>query len=257
MFKKLKMIGLMIFCGGMLTGCMQTVEMTGQESNMIAESMAGLLLKYDKSYEGDLVYQESKDLRAEIETKEKNSKDMEVTTLTTGREKATKEKNKTNTGNMVKTDNKKNVTGKKAGKTGKIENLDEAIGNKNFKISFQKYETIKSYHGNISNQAFSIDASNNNQLLIAYFDITNLTKTSQNFNLVNSDLKYQLQVDKETLYQPLITLLANDIQYINLDFAAKETKEAVILFEIPKDIDLSNVEMVVSNKDNSLNVKMK
>nr|WP_308742551.1 hypothetical protein [uncultured Anaerocolumna sp.] len=254
MFKKLKMIGLMIFCGGMLTGCMQTVDMTGQESNMIAESMAGILLKYDKTYEGDLIYQESKDLRAEIESKEKKSKDLEVTTLTTGGQKANKGKNKSNSDDMV-TSGKK--AGKTSGKTGKSYNLNETIGNKDFKVSFQKYETSKSYHGNISNQAFSIDASDKNQLLIAYFDITNLTKTSQNFNLINSGLEYHLQVDKETTYKPLITLLVNDIQYINLDFAAKETKEAVILFEIPKDIDLSNVEMIVSNKDNSLNVNMK
>ncbi len=249
MFKKLKMIGLMIFCGGMLTGCMQTVDMTGQESNMIAESMAGLLLKYDKNYEGDLIYQESKDLRAEIELKEEKSK--KVTTLTATGEKA--DKNESNSG-MVTADNKNKVTGKKTDEKNK---LNETLGNKNFKVSFQKYETSKSYDGNISNKAFSIDASNNNQLLIARFDITNLTKKKQNFNLINSNLQYHLQVNKETFYKPLVTILVNDLQYINLDFAAQETKEAVILFEIPKDIDLSNVEMIVSNKDSSLNIKMK
>lgn len=254
MFKKLKMIGLMIFCGGMLTGCMQTVDMTGQESNMIAESMAGLLLKYDKSYEGDLIYQESKDLRAEIESKENKSKN--VKTMDTSGEKASKDRNESNSG-MVTTDNKNKVAGKKAEKTGENDKLNETLENKNFKVSFQKYETSKSYDGNISNKAFSIDASNNNQLLIAHFDITNLTKKNQNFNLINSNLQYHLQVDKETFYKPLVTILVNDLQYINLDFAAQETKEAVILFEIPKDIDLSNVEMIVSNKDNWLNIKMK
>lgn len=261
MFKKLKIMCLVIFCGGMLTGCAQMVDMTNQETNMVAESMAGLLLKHDKNYKGDLVYQESKDLRAEIESQENGSKNLEVTKATTASgEKVIKEELKTqeksNSGKMITTNsmNKKTEKNKKA-----VEyvHLNDIIGNKKFKIDYQKYELSNSYNGNISNQAFTIDASKNNQLLIAYFNITNLTNKSQKLNLADSNIQYQLNAAEGKSYKPLMTLLINDMQYINLDFADEETKEAIIIFEIPKDIDLSNVEMIVNNKVNISNVKMK
>ncbi len=263
MFKKLKIMCLLIFCGGMLTGCGQMVDMTSQETNMVTESMAGLLLKYDKNYKGDLVYQESKDLRAEIESKENASKNLEVTkaaTKTANVKKVNKEELKaqenSNPGKMITADSM-NKAAEKNKKTVEYVHLNDTIGNKNFKIDYQKYELSNSYNGNISNQAFTIDASANNQLLIAYFNITNLTNKSQKLNLAGSNIQYQLNVAEGNSYKPLITLLINDMQYINMDFADGETKEAVILFEIPKDTDLSNVEMAVYNKANISNFKMK
>lgn len=257
MFKKLKMMCLVIFCGGMLTGCMQMVDMTSQETNMVTESMAGLLLKYDKNSEGDLVYQESKDLRAEIESKE-NAK---VTPVTVSGEEKNNEKlliqDNSNSGNMITTNYNKKATDGKSDKQVQYVDLNSIIGNNKFKVDFKKYELSNNYYGNISNQAFTIDPSKNNQLLIAYFDITNFTKKSQNLNLAGSNIQYQLHVGEEKYYNPLMTLLLNDIQYINLDFAVKETKEAVILYEIPKDINLSKVEMIVSKDANTSNVKMK
>lgn len=259
MFKKLKIMGLVIFCGGMLTGCGQMVNMTSQETNMVAESMAGLLLKYDKNYKGDLVYQESKDLRAEIESKEKNdSGNMKVTKVTTanGENENLETHDKSNAGNMITTDSMNKATEKNK-KAIEYVHLNDTIGNANFKIDYQKYELCNSYYGNINKQAFTIDASKNNQLLIAYFNITNLTNKSQKLNLVGSNIEYELNVADGEYYKPLMTLLINDLQYINLDFEAEEAKEAVILFEIPNDIDLSNIEMTVSNKINTSNVKMK
>lgn len=261
MFKKLKMMSLVIFCGGMLTGCMRMVDINNQETNMVTESMAGILLKYDKNYEGDLVYQESKDLRAEIESKENASEMEESKVITVSAKEENNEKllpqDNSNSSNMIPINSNEKGTESKSDKQVQYVDLDKIIGNKKFKVEFKIYELCNHYYGNISNQAFAIDPSKDNQLLIAYFNITNLTKKSQNLNLAGSNIQYQLRVGEGKNYNPLMTLLINDIQYINLDFAVKETKEAVILYEIPKDINLSKVEMIVNKNANTSNVKMK
>jgi len=251
MLKKLKMLGLLVFCGGILTGCVQMVEMTSQENNMIAESMADLLLKYDKNHEEDLIYQESKDLRAQLQAQsETTSETGGITTTSNGENKNITSNDNSNKGGLVTTS-----TIDEADPIA-YTTLNNVFGKNKFQVDYKKYEIKDSYHGNISNQSFAIDPADNKQLLVVYFDITNLSKESKNLNLAKAGIKYQMKIGEDSFY-PLMTLLLNDIQYINLDFAVDETKEAVLLFEIPKNVDLSKLELAVGKKNNIAVINIK
>ena len=48
------------------------------------------------------------------------------------------------------------------------------------------------------------------------------------------------------MYKPLFALLENNLQYINLKVNAGEKVPAVLIFEVTRDIDMSDINLIVS-----------
>ena len=66
---------------------------------------------------------------------------------------------------------------------------------------------------------------------------------------MNYNISYQLTDNNNSVYYPMMTLLNNDIQYINLGINAGKTRKAVILFELPEKIDVSHLLLTLTYED--------
>lgn len=249
---------IVVLCGIMLTGCTQLVELTDQESDMLAEYMAGVVLKSDTDYEDALIYPE------ETEEVPEATIDGAKAILETTDSIETTTSNETS--DVIETSIDENtatleyataVKPEQNQETAEFLNLTEEVGNGKFSITYSNYSFYDSYPNDKNNNYFTLEASANRKLLMVSFDIKNLSNKTQSLNLIEANINYQLDCNTGTIYKPMMTLLINDIQYINLDVAAGKTRKAVIVFDVLKDVDISNINLNISNQDKTTNIKIK
>jgi hypothetical protein len=244
-----------------LTGCAK--EITNHQSDILAEYMAGTVLKNAVGYEQELIYPDeaTKDVAdsSTDEDKEEIADSQEAHTQTSNNSvQVVEEQSGATVVNNTTTNN--NQTDNNQTDHNQIDyNIDyvgliEELGYNNFDISYSDFDFYEKYPND--NNYYSLETTKAKQLLVLTFDITNLSQKSQNLNLLESNINYQLD-NSGLIYNPMITMLMDDIQYINLDFAAKETKKAVIVFEVLKDIDISNTNLIIfyQNKTTIIDIK--
>jgi hypothetical protein len=94
-------------------------------------------------------------------------------------------------------------------------------------------------------------------LLVATFSIKNTLKEIENINLIKSGITYKLDVNAGTVYKPLLTLLKNDLQYIDLDLGPGNSKSVLLIFEVSKDADISNIDLKAEKADKTVKIKLK
>lgn len=71
------------------------------------------------------------------------------------------------------------------------------------------------------------------------------------------DLSYQLDVNVGTIYKPLLTLLKNDLQYFDITLKPGQSEKALLVFEISKDRDAANINLLISRENRSKIIEIK
>lgn len=245
---KRHLIGIIIIITLGLTGCAsKSVSLTEKENDMIAEYIAGKLLQYDKEYDKALVY--NQDIAGEetigqepIETGTNTPVPTVSTTPTTPTVSTAPEEDPNNVSATV---------------APTYVELSQVFNKKEFNITYSKFDYYSSYPKDSKPTYFTFEASKDNQLIIVEFDITNLTDKSDTLNLIKSNIKYQIIVNEENTYSSLLTVLENDISYLNMKLDANETEKAVLAFEVPKNSVINNLSLLASKDDNTAMIKLK
>lgn len=221
-----------------LTGCIKEFNVSEEKSDEAAEYMAGLLLKYDKDYEAGLTPQDQ--LIPETETAPVEGGNSAVTPTPAAVEGSADSE----TGKVTQTP-AKNYT------------LTEVIGDKNFDIRYTGYQICETYPKDSTNAYFSLTPRDGNQLLVVSFTAQNIKAGKKSLNLINSEVKYQLDINVGTIYKPLFTLLENDLQYTDVTIGAGDTEALLLIFEVSKDVDIANINLMVSKGDKSEIIEVK
>ena len=223
---------------------MKQVKTTEEGTEAIAEYMAGLLLKYDSNYDKTLI--DINDKAADVDdstgtlTADRNDSDTSSTSGKTLPDKADKEDKK---GDNVNTQQV---------------SLSELIGLKEFDITYSGYEIAKFYPEKTDGTYFSVQADNGKQLLVVKFNIKNKSDKAKQINLSETEIKYHLDIAGKN-YIPWITLLDNDMQYIDMTIKAGKATEAVLIYQISNDTDPSkeSVKLVVSKAEKEFAISIK
>lgn len=235
-----------------LTGCIQENRLPDQKADIIAEYMAGLVLKYN-SYDSSLL---PMNMLEEEKTEEVVEEANELTNASDQSEDANTatEQASQNEDNTAKSNESTTKPSEEPEEQLQNYTLSEVIGMKEFAIDYSEYELTDTYS---ENDYFSITARKGYQLLIATFTVKNQSKEKAIFNLNKREIKYQLDVNSGTIFKPLLTCSDRDIQYINMPFEKEETKNVVLIFEIPQKTELSDLNLIVSSDDKSGSIKLK
>lgn len=240
----MRKLGLMILLIMLLalTGCMHEYRLSETESDIAAEYMAGILLKQDQNYEATLVDP------AELNNEEGEPADQEEepTPVPTNEpiEGNNETQNKDNN-DTVENEIEENYT------------LTEVIGNKDFDIQYSGYQLCSVYPEDETNVVFSITPGEGNQLLVVKFLIENITQEKKTFNLRESKIKYQLDINVGTIYKPMLALLENNLQYIDMAVGAGKKVPAQLIFEVSRDLDMANINLMVSKDSKTEIIKIK
>lgn len=232
--KKLSLLIIILFTLS-LTGCIKKYELSEQQSDATAEYMAGLLLKYDKNYEPHLT---------PLDELTKVSEAPKVTEAITATPTPAQEATTENSDSGVEA-------------VAKEYTLSEVIGVSDIEILYSGYKICESYPEDATSAYFSLTPAEGNQLLVASFSIKNQSNKEKVLDLSNSGELYQLDINVGTVYKPSLTLLKNNLQYIDITIGAGKTETALLIFEVSKDTDISDINLITSKEDRTEIIEIK
>jgi hypothetical protein len=222
--------------------------MTEQESNIMAEYMAGVVLKHS-GYKETLVYPESKktldvqEVNSGLDTGSTQAPTTPTTPTTSPAQSPTTSETLAENQNPTKDP----IT--------QLESFNDLIKNKDFDVKYADFALLDKYPSK-SSDYFDLEPNSGNKLFVVKFNVTNLSDKTKIFNLIDQSLNYKLDNNSGNSYAPMKTLLTNDLQFINVNIAAGDSYNAVVVFEVPKDIDITKINLNISKADKTTTIAM-
>lgn len=221
-----------LLCGlaaALLTaGCGEMPDLSQEETDLIAEYAAGILLKYDTGQTNRLVdtsgYDEEieeEELDSETEETEKEPETEEATTVVD-----------------VSQDEETEPV---------ASSVEEYYGVPNVMITYTGYEVADSYppSSGEDNLVFSMDASAGTQLLVLKFNAQNLSGEDQSLNMLGYGARFRVSVNGESSKGALATMLVNDMQTYNDVIPASSAVELVSIVEIPQGTNVGSIDFIL------------
>lgn len=235
--RRYKLIVVLLFMTT-LTGCIQKFEYSEQQSDAAAEYIAGVMLKNDKNYVAEMV-----SIEKIIEKQE-----AEATATVTP--------------TPVNAQNTKSEQGQTTTPTDTVVpeidyTLTEVIGEEGFEIEYTDFIVAESYPEDVTDAYFSITPRPGYQLMVLSFLLKNTLDKENNLNLTKADIVYQLDVNVGTIYEPPFALLENNLKLIDLTLKSNVTKPVVLIFEIKKDVEMKEVNFMITRDNRSEIIKIK
>lgn len=96
-------------------------------------------------------------------------------------------------------------------------------------------------------------AAEGKEFYILYFDVKNETNSKLRVNMLDgmekSTYEYMLHLNVDKTVKPSFYIVWECLDYLDLELAAKETKQAVLLFEVKKDFAVEKAHLTIIRKD--------
>lgn len=228
-----------------MTGCGSSIpDMTENETHMIAEYAADLLLKYDKNYVVKVVdttqYHEEEERKAEEARKaaEEAAKAEEA---------ARKEEE---AANATSSNGGNNTSEEPRNMVSSIEEFYQVQG---VQIQYSGFGVYESYpeQTNEDDLFFALGATEGRKLLVMFFDVTNISGQEMEFNMVDIDPKFKVSLNGAADQSTLFTMLPDALATYEGTLAADETVRTVIVAEIPTGDSDSIQSLTLTMKDGS------
>lgn len=197
-------------------------NLTESESKEIAEYSAGLLLKYDKNYDGSLknvkIPEEVKVIKEEPIPEPEPV--VEETPAEENDESGSSDFDKKDKGEVTYSDKP----------------LSELFNEPDFDIYFNGYEVADEYPRPEENElAFSMKAMDDNSFLVMHFNVTN-NGSEQILNIIGKKLKIRAIINETNKIQNSKSILLNDFESYYELVGGGETRDTVIVFEVEKSL---------------------
>ncbi len=219
-----------------LTGCADFSDLTEEQSNLIAQYSAGVLLRYSDSYERRLI------------TKEQLKKQ--------GAEEVAPEQPETQTtpvASAVPTDTTADAeASQKPAETPGV-TVNDFFQFDGVTVTYDSYRFASKYGST------QIRADEGETLLIVTFMLKNTTGKTKELNLMKrTDISYQADVDGEQ-YQPGISMLENGgLNQLSTTLKAGEKERAVLIYRMNQDKKgAASVVLTLSDKDRTAKVTLR
>lgn len=214
-----------------LTGCADIKNLSEEQENEIAEYAAGVLLQNSDKYSYRLITKEEKEV-TETPTPTPTSAAAQASD-------APQESQPEQTA-AAPEDSKKEVS------------LDDLYHLKGVSILYTSYRLADKYGSS------QIRAEQGKKLLVAEFSLKNNSGAKKKVKLIDRrKISYQLNVDGTT-YSPQISLLENQLDYLEATIAKGKSQKAVLVFQVDKNAtNASSIDLSIEEGNNKTSVKMK
>ena len=234
-----------------LGGCGSLVpmpELTEEQTQLVTEYAAGLILKYDlTAVDGKLLTAEelaqSEMLEAQQRQREREAKAAAEDYLAK-KANAAKDKKK-NSDKDSKSD-----SSSKAPTEQTVGDLADFYGIDGFDINYTGYEISDSYPTSGEDMLMAMDATPGKTLCVLKFNVTNSSGADATFDMFYRNPNFYLSVNGGDRVHQQYTLLLDDMAASNDPVAAGETVERVLIFEVPEDVgSVSSLSLQVKNSE--------
>lgn len=204
-----------------LGGCMDVKDMTEEESDMVAEFSAGVLLRYSDTYQWRLITKEQR------QAADETSSPAPEATITPSEEPQASD-------NPAEGDDSDGTPAIQEVSLDDVYHLDDV------KVSFSDAWACKKYKN------MQVRQGSDERLFVVAFKLRNTSSKKRSVNLMKRDIDYPLEIDGAT-YQLGINLLeGNDMKYLKISLAPGETTKAVLVYNIPKSAAKKGTQATVS-----------
>ena len=212
-----------------LTGCADIKNLSEEQENEIVEYAAGVLLQNSDKYPYRLIAKEEKEV-------------TETPTPTSAAAQASDAPQESQPEQTAATpeDSKKEVS------------LDDLYHLKGVSILYTSYRLADKYGSS------QIRAEQGKKLLVAEFSLKNNSGAKKKVKLIDRrKITYQLNVDGTT-YSPQISLLENQLDYLETVIAKGKSQKAVLVFQVDKNAtNASTIDLSIEEGNSKASVKMK
>lgn len=214
---------MLILCSSMLLGCNRVIDLTEEETSLIAEYTAELLLKYDRNYTDRIDDGES----ALLELQETSSEEiLQEDTQTT-----TEEKN----AEVMREDSSVKETEVSISNE---ENLAKVAEIEGIAINYKDYLITNQYPATDGQGDFIyLDAAEGYQLLVLRFKVANVTDEPIAVSLLDKEIDYRVVCNGGVAAKPMLTILLNDLVTLETTVNPSKEQEAVLVFQVAKDME--------------------
>ena len=245
--KKGKIIGVLAISACMLTGCIDSMpDMTEEQSELVAEYAADMLLKYSPNYHYRIADEEEvASAEAEMETSQEEETTQEES-------QPSQDLSQTGSGETVS-----------VGAETSVEYVAEYglaafFGMDQFSIMYASCEVTDAYPNAESGVGFSVTAPQGYNLLVLHFDVENLGEEAAQCDLFDQISKVSVNVNDAGYVQALSTLLTNDLTTYMEDIPAGEVADAVVVVPVEQ-TDLDEIQTAViqiTTQDSVVNISL-
>ena len=222
-----------------LSGCAlaPVPDMTEEQEKLVAEYAAGLLLKYDQSYENQIMTPEQLEKAKE---RERIQKERDEKTRILADQYLEKTKAAENNKGKKKSSEKSDDTKKEENKgpeaiTGS--NIGTFLGTDGLEISYDGFKTVKSYP-ETGNNVFSVDAANGNELVVANIKVSNQSSDAKDIDMFSRGVVFYLDLADGSKIPCCSTLLLDDFSIYKDQIGAGTSVETILLFETAQGVSL-------------------
>ncbi len=254
MIKK-RLLLLMLCCSTFcLTGCGEVIDLTEEETQLIAEYSAELLLKYDIHYV-DRIDEGSKKEDAFSTEEEENAIGNELPMDTS-------ENVGEDTTQILDESTSEEVTDGKATKEDNTTESEVTIGTEGniaaiadvegVEITYRTYSVVEQYPATDEEGEFIyLEASEGYQLLVVQFDVTNMTEEVVPVSLLDKMIDYRMECNGEISATPMLTILMDDLGTLETNVEPGTPQEAVLVFQVADGMQeqLETMELYITYND--------
>ena len=221
-----------------LTGCADIKNLSEEQENEIAEYAAGVLLQNSDKYPYRLITKKEKEV-TETPTPMPATPTPTPTSAAAQASDAPQESQPEQTA-AAPEDSKKEVS------------LDDLYHLKGVSVLYTSYRLADKYGSS------QIRAEQGKKLLVAEFSLKNNSGAKKKVKLIDRrKITYQLNVDGTT-YSPQISLLENQLDYLEAVIAKGKSQKAVLVFQVDKNAtNASSIDLSIEEGNNKTSVKMK
>lgn len=245
--KKGKIIGVLAVSACMLTGCIDSMpDMTEEQSELVAEYAADMLLKYSPNYHYRIADEEEvASAEAEMETSQEEETTQEES-------QPSQDLSQTGSGETV------SVGAETSVEDGSEYDLAAFFGMNQFSIMYASCEVTDAYPNAESGVGFSVTAPQGYNLLVLHFDVENLGEEAAQCDLFDQISKVTVNVNDAGYVQALSTLLTNDLTTYMEDIPAGEVADAVVVVPVEQtDLDeIQTAVMQITTQDSVVNISL-
>lgn len=216
-----------------LSGCVSSIpELSEDETEIVTQYMADLLLKYDANYQSALLNEEELAVALEEEKeKAEEAKRQEEEQARLEEEKA----------EASQADDIEVIGGTNTGDGGSgnisasntIADMSGVLGLADTDFDYLGYEICTQYPNDGDSLYFTMTPTKGNELLILKFNLANVSGGEYTVDMMSQGASFAISVNGESYVMALTTLLENDLSMLMTTIPVESGKEVVLVTEVP------------------------
>ncbi|MDE5863950.1 MAG: hypothetical protein K2H34_06350 [Lachnospiraceae bacterium] len=251
MLKRILVLTLLGLSAFVFTGCGKVTDLTEEETQLIAEYSAGLLLKYDLKYVDRIDEGEKAALEMTSEVEEQVATEESTTEAVTEEPRQGMDIS----GGI----NSDNTSPEELAGAGQESDVAKIAGVDGVTITYDSY-VITDYYpdGGELEQLVNVQASEGYKLLVLRFKVTGKEEGVVDVSLADKGLEYRIVCNGTKAAVPMLTILPDDLGTLTTSVDNGQEQEAVLVFQISDSVkeQLETIDLYIqyNNIENAIKI---